>query len=95
MRKSEVYNWRVSPDIKSALEMEARREGVTLASLLHRIAEEWLRVRRASGAPEQAEQLRLHAAAGKTFGTIAGGKPRRAERARSVIQERMARRHAR
>lgn len=95
MRKSEIYSWRLSPEVKSALEIEARREGITLASLLERIAEEWLRTRRLSIAQEEAEQARLHAAARRTLGTIAGGNSRRAERAHSAIRERLARRHAR
>lgn len=36
--KSEVYGWRLAPDLK-----RARRERVTVSRLLERIAREWLR----------------------------------------------------
>jgi hypothetical protein len=46
LRKSEVYSWRVSSDIRTGLELEARRAGSTMAGLLDRIAQEWLEARR-------------------------------------------------
>ena len=95
MNKTEVYSWRISPDAKSALELEARREGASVAALLDRIAAEWLIARRSSTATDGAEQARLHAAAAKTLGRIAGGDPNRAERAREAIRERLARHHGR
>ena len=95
MRKSEVYSWRVSPDTKAALELEARREGDTVAAMLDRITQEWLRARRRRAGPDETAQARLHAVATRTFGTIAGGTPRRAERARVAIRQRLAARHGR
>jgi hypothetical protein len=94
MRKNEVYSWRLSYDTKAALEFEASREGSTLAALLDRIADEWLRARRPA-ATDETEQARLHAAAARSFGAIAGGDPRRAERARLTVRTRLARRHGR
>jgi murein L,D-transpeptidase YcbB/YkuD len=46
MTKSAIDSWRFSPELKNALEREARREGVTLAGLLDRMVEEWVRTRR-------------------------------------------------
>jgi hypothetical protein len=94
MPKTEVYSWRVSPETKTALEIEARREATTLAVLLDRMTQDWLRTRRPSlGADE--EQQRLHAAAARTFGSIAGGEPRRAERARTLVRQRLVKRYGR
>jgi hypothetical protein len=95
MGKTEVYSWRISPETKTALELEARREGESVAGLLERIAHEWLEARRELSASQEAEQIRLHAAAARTFGTVAGRNPRRAERARLAVRERIARRHGR
>ena len=95
MAKSSVYSWRLSPETKIALEQEARREGMTMATLLDRLAREWLERRRDSDGPQAAEQGRLHAQAAKTFGTIAGGNPGRSESARVTLRRRLAERHGR
>ena len=95
MVKSEVYSWRVSPDVKTALELEARREGIAVAALLDRMAEEWLAPRRSSADSGEAEQMRRHAVAARSFGALAGGNPRRAERARPAIRRRLAEHHDR
>ena len=42
MTKSEVYSWRVSPDLKMQLEVAARDEKTSVGTLLERIAREWL-----------------------------------------------------
>ena len=94
MPKTEVYSWRVSPETKTALEIEARRRETTLAALLDRVTREWLRTRRPS-IGEDEEQQRLHAAAARTFGSIAGSEPRRAERARTLVRQRLAKRYGR
>jgi hypothetical protein len=92
--KSAVYSWRVSPDTKAALEDEARRLGENLSQLLDRIAHEWLAARRDEVSDTREEQVRLRAAASRAIGKIAGGRPRRAERARATIQQRLERRRA-
>lgn len=91
--KTEVYSWRVSAETKAALDEEARRERSTVAAVLDRIAGEWLDERRRSAGGDD-EQARLHAAAACSFGKIAGGDPRRSERARDAIRRRLAQRHA-
>ena len=95
MGKSEVYSWRTSPRVKMALELEARRQGASVAAVLDRIAQEWLDVRQSTRAPEETEQARLHAAAARTFGTISGGRPKRAELACEAVRQRLARRRER
>jgi hypothetical protein len=90
-----VYSWRLSPDTKSALEHEARREGESLAALLDRIAAEWLAARRRRSGNDDAEQARLHAAAVRSIGAFGGGDPARAERARATLRQRLSGRRAR
>ena len=94
MKKTEVYSWRVDSARKSALENEARREGKTIAALLDDITKEWIDLRRGETG-EEAQQLRLHARADKTLGTIAGKDPKRAARARNVIRKRLQQRRGR
>lgn len=93
--KSEIYTWRVSPDVKSALETEARRKKVTLAALLDQLARQWLQDRRAQLAGEAAGQSRLHVQAQKSIGKIAGKNPSRAGSVRVLVRERLARKHDR
>ena len=73
MAKTEVYSWRVDPQIKMALESEARSQGTTLAEVLDRIAKQWLETRKQQNGDDEAEQARLHAAAAKYAGAISGG----------------------
>jgi hypothetical protein len=95
MKKSEVYSWRVAPETKVALELEARRAGQSVAALLDGLTREWLNARRRRHTQDKTEQARLQAAAAKVLGTIAGGDPRRAERARAALQKRLASRRGR
>jgi hypothetical protein len=92
--KTEVYSWRVSPEVKAALEREARREKTSLAALLDRVARQWLEERKSRSADDAAEQARLHAAAEKCIGTIARG-PDFAESASKLIRESLARKYGR
>ena len=91
--KTEIYTLRLTRDLKEALESEARREKVSIAALLDRGARQLLQKDGARGTSDDAEQLRLHAQARKAIGKIAGVNPFRAESARSLVRERLARRH--
>jgi hypothetical protein len=93
--KTEIYTWRLSRDLKEALETEARREKVSIAVLLDRGVRELLQKDGAHAADDEAEQRRLHAQARKSIGSIAGVNPLRAESARSLIRERLAQKHGR
>lgn len=94
MNKTEVYSWRVTSHTKSALETEARREGLTVSALLDRITKEWLKSGRRQ-ILDEAEQERLQASVRKTIGTISGGNPGRAKQAGKAIRKRLRERHGR
>lgn len=90
MPKTAVYSWRLSADLKLALEQAARRNQESVAVLLDRIVRE--RLASLTSGDEEAEQRRLRAAVASCIGTIDGGDPDRATRARETIRERLARR---
>jgi hypothetical protein len=90
MAKDEVYSWRLTLDVKTALEEQARRRGVSVATLLEEITGEWLRSA-AEGTDAEAEQRRLRAAAEPFVGAIRGRDPDRAAEARQRVRERLRR----
>jgi hypothetical protein len=92
--KTEVYSWRVSAERKADLESEARREGTSLAGLLDRITTDWLEERRNSRNGDEAEQAAIRKRVMATVGTIRGGDPTLSTRAREIVRERIARKHA-
>jgi hypothetical protein len=92
--KTEVYSWRLSSELKSDLEREARLRGKPVASILEAAAREWLNKRGASDGDAD-EQRRLHAVAAACMGAFADGNSRRAENAARTIKKRLAERHAR
>ena len=92
--KTNVYSWRVSAARKADLESEARREGTSVAELLERITGDWLQERRNSRNGEEEEQAALRRRVMATVGTIRSGDPTLATRAREVVRERIARKHA-
>jgi hypothetical protein len=92
--KTEVYSWRVSTDLKSGLEREARRRKTSISVVLDLAARDWLS-RSGAGAGSEAEQLRLHKAAARCIGTIASGKPDRSQGAREAVRQRLRQRHGR
>ncbi len=93
MSKSEVYSWRISPELKSALEDAARAERMSISKLLDGIVGAWLE-NADSNRDQESLQQRLHAAAAKTLGKIHGGDPHRAERARDRVRKRLTKRRA-
>jgi hypothetical protein len=93
--KSEVYSWRLAPDLKDALEAAARRERVSVSRLLERIAREWLKTRPAAAEDDEAEQARLRAAAAPYIGALRSGDPDLAEKASERMRERLLKAHAR
>jgi Ribbon-helix-helix protein, copG family len=92
--KTEVYSWRLSPDLKADLEHAAREEGVSVSRLLERIAREWLKAR-PGAADDEAEQERIRASAMRFIGKLRGDDPDRSanvsERVRDILTERHAR----
>jgi len=92
--KTEVYSWRVSTDLKTGLEREAKQRKVSLSAVLDLAARDWLAKNRASSEDEE-EQRRLHEAAAKSFGSISGPGGRRSEQVRELVRERLLQRHGR
>ena len=92
--KTEVYNWRVSSELKTALEREARRRKISLAKALDLAAEEWLK-KGGADKDDDREQKSLHEAASKFFGVLTGGDPHRSENVRQLVRERLRRRYGR
>ena len=92
--KTEVYSWRVSPEVKADLETEARSRKTSVSALLDLAVRDWLQNREA-GSRDLEEQARLHAEAEKSIGAFAANNSDRAERSRALVRQRLARRYGR
>ena len=92
--KREVYSWRLSSELKSELEREARSRKVPVSAVLHLAVQDWLKKSVLSTAGDE-EQRRLQEAASSCLGILEGHNARRAESARQMIRERIHRRHGR
>ncbi len=92
--KTEVYSWRVSSELKTGLEREARRRKISLSAVLDVAAREWLNK---SGEEKEGaeEQLRLHEAASQYIGAIEGGNVHRSENVRQDVRQRLRLQHDR
>jgi len=90
MSKTAVYSWRLSPDLKVAIEEAAKERRESTAALLERIVRDWLV--HSSSREDEAEQRRLHAAAARSIGSIDGGDPDRSANVSRDLRERLARR---
>ena len=86
--KTEVYSWRLSADLKSSLERQARLRKVPVASILDAAVRDWLERNNADSTTDAAKR-RLHTAAARCFGAFAGGDTRRAETAAQAIRRRL------
>jgi hypothetical protein len=91
--KTEVYSWRLSEELKSDLERQARLRKVSVSSVLETAVRNWLKSN--ADVPDDQAQRRLHAAAARCLGVLAGLNSRRAETAREVVRKRLRRRYAR
>jgi len=94
MSKSEVYSWRLSTNLKAALEEAARAEGISVSELLDNVVSRWMREHASSDSDEDA-QRRLHTVAAASFGSIRGGNPMRSTKARDHVRKRLQERHRR
>ena len=92
--KTEVYSWRVSSDIKTGLEREARRRKISMSAALDLAAREWLRN---SGVENEGDegQRQLHKAASRWLGALASGNTRRSETAAQSARRRLRQRYGR
>jgi hypothetical protein len=97
MQKTEVYSWRLDPELKRALESAARAEGTNLSRLLDRIAAQWLQ-RERDTRDEDETLIRARARALRYVGSIHGSDPGRAAntapRVRAILEQKRARRRA-
>lgn len=91
--KTEVYSWRLSRELKSNLEREARHRKASVSSILDTAVRDWLKKSGLDVAGDEA-QRKLHAVAMSCFGVLNGRNRSRAETARQAIRERL-RRYAR
>jgi hypothetical protein len=92
--KTEVYSWRLSGELKSDLEREARSRKVPVSLVLETAVRDWLK-KSDGDVPEDEAQRRLHTAAADSFGVLASGNPYRAQTARDVLRKRLRQRHGR
>ena len=92
--KSEVYSWRVSTDLKTGLEREARRRKISVAAVLDSAARDWLNKGGAEIEGDE-EQARLQKAASKCLGALASGNAHRSENARRAVRQRLRRHYGR
>jgi hypothetical protein len=92
--KTQVYSWRLSSDLKTDLAQEARRRKMSLSAALDLAAREWLN-KSGAKADDKEEQKRLHLAAARCFGTLAGDDPHRSERVSEIMRERLRKEHVR
>lgn len=90
MKKSDVYSWRVDPDLKRAVEDAARTQHTSVSRLLDRIVSEWIADQSASR-PEEDAQRNLHESAARAFGSIRGGDPHRSAQVRQRVRARLTR----
>lgn len=89
MSKTAVYSWRVSPALKGRLEDAARRQRVSVASLLEELVELQLTLKERGVIEDDGRQRELHAAAAAYAGVIAGANPRRSATVRAAVRNRL------
>jgi hypothetical protein len=92
--KTEVYSWRVSSDIKTGLEREARRRKISMSAALGLAAREWLH---SNGMENEGDegQRQLHEAASKWLGALASGNTQRSQTASQSVRQRLRQRYGR
>jgi hypothetical protein len=94
MSKTEVYSWRLDPDLKQRLEAEARAEKMSVGALLDRIVREWFG-RGPRDEDDDALQRRLHEEAEKWIGSINSGDPYGSERVKERVRAKIIAKHRR
>jgi hypothetical protein len=92
--KTEVYSWRVSTDLKTGLEREARRRKISLSAVLDLATQEWL-LKKGAEEDDDEKQVRLSKAASECFGIFASGNARRSESVKRAVRQRLRRQYGR
>ena len=98
MQKTETVDLPAPRSLKEELEEAARSRNTSVADLLEQIVREWLERSRGTKAKageedDEEQQKRLRAELMKLAGSIEGDDPYRAENARHLVQERLARKY--
>jgi post-segregation antitoxin (ccd killing protein) len=86
--RTEVYSWRLSGELKSDLEREARLRKVPVSAVLETAVRDLLKSSEAD-APEDETQRRLHTTAADCLGVLSSGNSRRAETARETLRDKL------
>lgn len=95
MAKTEVYSWRLTPELKTELEAAARRKKVGVATVLERAAQDWLR-REKPKTLDAEEQKRMRATLMAVCGSISGdGTSATNDVVRKVMGEALERKYGR
>jgi hypothetical protein len=92
--KSEVYSWRLSPELKADLERAARKRKIRVSDVLDLAAREWL-AKNARDLADDEEQKRLHALVKRYIGVVATGNPQRAATAAATMRKNLRRQYGR
>ena len=92
--RTHVYSWRLSGELKSDLERQARLRKVPVSAILDMAVREWLK-KSAIEVSGDEEQRRLHAAAEKYIGVLKGLDRDRSETVRETIRKKLRRRYGR
>jgi hypothetical protein len=92
--RTEIYSWRVSREMKSELEREARRRKLSLSAVLDLAASEWLK-NSAAGADPEEEQERIRRSAAESIGSLAGPGGTRSATVREAVRERLRKHYGR
>jgi predicted transcriptional regulator len=90
--RSEVYSWRVSPEMKAKLEDLARRRRQSVAKLLEQLVD---RALRSFDMRDEVEQRERRASAARFVGSLHGRDPHRAAQAGARARARIKSKHAR
>ena len=92
--KTHVYSWRLSGELKSDLERQARLQKVPISTILDMAVREWLKKSSIDVSGDEA-QRRLHAVAEKYIGVLKGLDKDRSETVRETIRKKLRRRYGR
>ena len=92
--KTHVYSWRLSSELKSDLERQARLRKVPISTILDMAVREWLK-KSALAVSGDEEQRRLHAAAEKYIGALQGPTKYGAATVRETIRKKLRKRYGR
>lgn len=93
MSKSEVYAWRMTPDLKMALEGAARSQGLRVSTLLERVVRAWLEEHASTRRSE--EEARIRARALRCAGALSSGDRKLSSQVSRRVRERLRARRAR